>query len=105
MDQELRRQVWDRAGGVCEYCHMPHALTLLPFEIDHIIAQQHKGPTTAENLALACWPCNKHKGPNLSGIDPLTGKLTRLFHPRRDVWSKHFSWAGPELLGLTDVGR
>ena len=26
-----------------------------------------------DNLALACHRCNLHKGPNLSGIDPLTG--------------------------------
>ena len=40
-----------------------------------------------------------------AGIDPDTQALTRLFHPRRDRWEDHFSWVGPELFGLTDVGR
>ena len=45
------------------------------------------------------------RGPNLSGIDPQTGRLTRLFHPRQDVWSDHFRYDGAVLLGITDVGR
>jgi hypothetical protein len=35
----------------------------------------------------------------------VTGELTRLFHPRRDVWSDHFAWVGHELVGLTAIGR
>jgi hypothetical protein len=57
------------------------------------------------NLALACHEDNLHKGPNLTGIDPLTGKLTRLFHPRRHKWSWHFRWDGPLLVGRTAIGR
>jgi 5-methylcytosine-specific restriction endonuclease McrA len=34
-----------------------------------------------ENLALACIDCNLQKGPNLSGIDPETRKVTELFIP------------------------
>jgi hypothetical protein len=45
------------------------------------------------------------KGPNLAGIDPLTGELTRLFCPRRDEWNEHFAWQGPELVGRTAIGR
>ncbi|MFZ4763807.1 MAG: hypothetical protein ACOYMN_02540 [Roseimicrobium sp.] len=33
-------------------------------------------------MAFACFRCNSHKGPNLSGVDPSTGQLERLFHPR-----------------------
>ena len=44
--------------------------TRLPCHIDHVIAQQHGGVTAASNLALACYACNLHKGPNLSGRDP-----------------------------------
>ena len=73
--------------------------------IDHIIARQHRGPTVVENLALACGRCNASKGPNLAGIDPETGQLTRLFHPRRDSWHEHFRWTGGALVGLTSVGR
>jgi len=101
----LREVVWNRAGGCCEYCGWPQSLTVLPHELDHVAAQQHHGPTDESNLCLACALCNAHKGPNLSGIDPQTGQLTRLFHPRNDFWPDHFRWRGAMLEGLTDVGR
>ncbi|MBM3880567.1 MAG: HNH endonuclease [Verrucomicrobia bacterium] len=66
----------------------------MPFELDHIIAEKHGGQTTSENLALACCYCNRFKGPNLSGVDPLSGEGLRLYHPRLDLWSEHFSWSG-----------
>ena len=47
MNRELRERVWTRAGGCCEYCRMPQAFDLLPFELDHIIAEQHHGETEA----------------------------------------------------------
>jgi len=31
--------------------------------------------------------------------------MTRLFHPRRDRWSRHFLWAGPILVARTSIGR
>jgi hypothetical protein len=77
----------------------------IPFEIDHIIAQQHGGRTLAGNLALACFYCNASKGPNIASRDPLTGKLVPLFHPRRHKWSYHFCWEGPYLVGKTAIGR
>ena len=52
------------------------------------------------------------KGPNLSGIDPETGRVTALFNPRQDEWEQHFSAAIDPLKalciaihGLTPVGR
>jgi hypothetical protein len=76
------------------------------------VARQHGGLTRLDNLALACWQCNLKKGPNLSGIDPETGQITRLFHPRIDTWAEHFvfrelkSKAGMiEMAGLTQIGR
>lgn len=84
---------------------MPQAAHVRTFAIDHVVARQHGGPSTPDNLALACLRCNSHKGPNLAGIDPETGRMTRLFNPRSDVWADHFRWNGPYLTGLTDVGR
>lgn len=84
---------------------MPQAYDELPFEFDHIIARKHGGPTLAGNLALACWACNHHKGPNIAGLDSQTGKISRLFHPRRHKWQQHFRWEGPVLCGLTPIGR
>jgi hypothetical protein len=57
------------------------------------------------NLALSCWYCNSFKGSDIAGIDPVTGKLTRLYHPRRHRWSWHFRWDGPLLVGRTPIGR
>jgi hypothetical protein len=57
------------------------------------------------NLALACRRCNLNKGPNLSGLDPETGELTRLFHPRQDIWRAHFVFQQGRITGLTAVGR
>ena len=105
MDRLLRTQVWQRSGSRCEYCRLPQEFTDAGHEIDHIIAEKHRGATTLENLALACFYCNNHKGPNIAGIDPATGHVARLFHPRQDRWDDHFSWHGAVLIGLTPIGR
>lgn len=93
------------AGGRCEYCHMPEACDPLPFQVDHVVAEQHGGPTEAENLAWSCLHCNKHKGPNIAGIDPDSGQLAALFHPRSQNWNRHFAWEGPISRGRTRSGR
>jgi HNH endonuclease len=80
--------------------------------MEHIIARQHGGSAHLDNLAFARWHCNRKKGPNLAGIDPVTGEIVALFHPRRDKWDDHFvarlSARGQrqiEIEGLTAVGR
>jgi hypothetical protein len=105
MEDELAQQVRRRADFCCEYCRLSAAYSPLPFEIDHIIARKHRGATVAANLALACFACNNHKGPNIAGIDPASGGVMRLFHPRRHKWTRHFRWDGPILLGRTPIGR
>jgi hypothetical protein len=101
----LRDTVWQRAQGRCEYCQMPQHLVDLRHQLDHIVAEQHRGATTENNLALACYSCNKNKGPNISSVDPATEQKTGLFNPRTDTWSEHFRWTGAFLQGLTPVGR
>jgi 5-methylcytosine-specific restriction endonuclease McrA len=61
VDDVLDRLVRQRAGERCEYCHLPQHAFTLRFQIDHVIAAQHGGPTIASNLALACGRCNRHK--------------------------------------------
>lgn len=105
MERAIEAEVRRRAGGYCEYCRFPEAAFRMHFQIDHIIARQHGGATAVDNLALACARCNLHKGPNIAGLDPQTGRLTRLFHPRRDEWSEHFVWDGALMRGATAAGR
>src|SRR5690242_18317665 len=101
LDQVVRRL----AGGRCEYCLIPEAVFRFKHVLDHVLARQHGGPTQFSNLALCCRRCNQSKGPNLTGIDPETGQITRLFHPRTDNWADHFRYAEAVLVGLTPVGR
>ena len=105
MDTTLEQLVWQRARSRCEYCQLPQSFSPLTHAIDHIIARKHHGPTQAENLALSCFFCNSFKGPNISGVDPQTGRMMRLFHPRKDRWKRHFVWDGPYLVGRTSIGR
>jgi hypothetical protein len=105
MNQALAQLVRLRAQGLCEYCRISEIYDRPGFEIEHIIARQHGGPSTAGNLAWACFSCNKRKGPNLSGIDGVTGTVVSLFHPRRNKWSRHFRWQGALLVGRTPIGR
>jgi hypothetical protein len=105
MDAALQRLVRERAGGRCEYWRLPELGSRAPFEIDHVVPHKHHGLTVAGNLALSCVYCNASKGPNLTGLDPGTGKLTRLYHPRRHKWAYHFRFQGSTLLGRTPIGR
>jgi len=105
MAASLTHQVRQRAAGRCEYCRLPRQATSVPFEIDHIVARKHRGRTVASNLALSCWYCNSFKGSDIAGLDPATGKLTRLFHPRRHQWGWHFRYDGATLVGRTAIGR
>jgi hypothetical protein len=84
---------------------MPQEFVDAPHEIDHIIAEKHHGATNAENLALACFACNNHKGPNIAGFDGESQQTIPLFHPRKQVWAEHFAWTGATLVGSTQVGR
>ncbi|MBE9210980.1 HNH endonuclease [Nostoc sp. LEGE 06077] len=101
----LRRLVEERANYKCEYCLLPTKVAFFPHEIDHIIAQKHGGKTDAENLALTCWRCNRHKGTDLGSFDPQTGAFSFLFNPRTQQWIEHFSFSKLTIVGLTDVGR
>ncbi|HLP87613.1 MAG TPA: HNH endonuclease signature motif containing protein [Nostocaceae cyanobacterium] len=101
----LRKLVYERAKGCCEYCFIPEIVSLASHEIDHIIAEKHGGLTKENNLALSCSICNKYKGSDLTSIDPDTSKITPLYHPRQDQWSEHFRLNDGEFIPLTPIGR
>ena len=54
---------------------------------------------------MACDRCNAYKGPNLSSLDPQTGLVVELFHPRNQVWQEHFAFQSVNIMGLTPIGR
>ncbi len=106
MDAATRRLVRGQALERCEYCHLPQASQpFVTFHVEHIVPTKHGGSDDPDNLCLACARCNLSKGPNLTGIDPQTGNVERLFDPRRQRWDEHFQFHGPVIVGLTAVGR
>ena len=73
--------------------------------MDHVVPVAAGGTAALENLALACVSCSLRKGARRQAPDPTTGKDQPLFHPRRDVWGRHFHWDGVRIIGLTPTGR
>jgi hypothetical protein len=103
----MQAQVRDRARALCEYCHTAEQWQYVPFTVDHIVPLAQGGTTILENLALACFHCNRRKSIQMTAQDPQSGVDVPLFNPRRHVWSEHFVWSvdGLLLLGLTPIGR
>ncbi|WNZ23953.1 HNH endonuclease [Leptolyngbya sp. NK1-12] len=102
---DLRQLVSERAQGRCDYCFLHQNFSIYTYEVDHIIAQKHGGPTTADNLALSCLSCNRHKGTDIATFDPATGEITLLFHPRNQSWVEHFRLNNGRSEGMTPAGR
>jgi hypothetical protein len=106
MDASKREFVAKRAGGRCEYCRLPdfadpHGV----FHVEHVVPRQHGGGDAIENLAWSCSRCNRRKGTNLASIDPVTGEVVELFHPRRHGWDEHFFIREARMYGTTPTGR
>lgn len=94
-----------RAMGYCEYCRISEERTGFEFEIDHIVARKHNGPDSIDNLAWTCYRCNLRKGTDLSSIDPVTGRVASLFHPRKNKWRQHFEMKDGVIRGLSPKAR
>lgn len=105
ISESLRRLVVERANDRCEYCQMQAKLTFYSHEVDHVIALKHGGATEANNLAYACWRCNRHKGSDLGSFDPQTKTFSFLFNPRTQAWDNHFVINQNHLIGLSPEGR
>lgn len=103
--QDLRQLVFERANGRCEYCLHPQSASLHKHEPDHIVPHQHGGKTESENLALACFRCNRFKGPNIGSFDPQTGLLAPFFDPRKQNWVDHFELQHGIILPLSAEAR
>lgn len=100
----LRKLVYERASGCCEYCQTCEANTGQTMQVDHI---DPHGPDALDNLCLSCWNCNTSKHKAVSAVDPETGNSFLLFNPRTQIWLDHFEWVDEftRLRGLTPTGR
>jgi hypothetical protein len=106
--ERLRAKVARAAGRRCEYCRIPESYSPIPrHSVDHIVPVCDGGKTEFKNLALSCQGCNNFKSSKTELFNPATGLSTRLFHPRKDRWRRHFAWSRDSLTieGLTKIGR
>ena len=103
----VQAQVRQRAKYLCEYCHTDERWQYVQFTIDHLKAVSDGDEDEPENLALACFHCNRRKSSKRSAIDRESGQAVPLFHPRHHVWVEHFIWSadGLRVLPLTAIGR
>jgi HNH endonuclease len=104
---QLTAQVLADAGHRCGYCRTDERLTGSRLSIEHILPIAAGGLTERANLWRSCRECNEHKGAQVQAIDPESGELIDLYHPRTQRWSDHFRWSedGLFVVGLTAVGR
>jgi hypothetical protein len=101
----LRAEVIQRAGNRCEYCQLSQLGQEATFHMDHVIPRASDGPTTADNLALACVSCSLRKSARQAVLEPITGEEVPLFNPRTQLWAEHFRWEEERITALTPVGR
>jgi hypothetical protein len=102
---KLRRLVTSRANDRCEYCLIRNEDHYLPHEADHILSEKHRGETTAKNLCLSCFDCNRYKGSDVGSFDLETGRFFPLYNPRTMQWSDHFRLDDARIIPLTPEGR
>ena len=100
----MRRLVFKKANGLCEYCLIYQDDAHFTFQVDHVISRKHKGLTSAANLALSCLRCNVAKGTDVGAFVGRPRQITRLYHPREDTWTDHFRLAGARIVALSKIG-
>lgn len=103
----IRETVMLRAKHCCEYCQSQDRYSPNLFTFDHIVPINLGGTDNSDNLAYACFLCNRLKSNKLLAFDPVTKAQVPLFNPRIDAWSNHFSWNEDYTLviGLSPTGR
>ncbi len=107
ISQSTREAVAKRANYCCEYCKSQDKYAPNSFTIDHILPESLRGSSDIENLAYACFLCNRLKSNKVKVLDQLTHLWTTVFNPRINSWEEHFSWNEDAtlIIGLTLIGR
>lgn len=103
----IRKRVRERAGNRCEYCLSHQDYIMGRLQIDHVYPVAKGGKKTEDNLCLACEFCNQYKWTKTEELDPITNGNIKLFNPRQQTWSEHFTWSddGTKIMGITPCGR
>ncbi|MEH2321400.1 HNH endonuclease [Nostoc sp.] len=103
----IQQQVRQRASELCEYCHASEKWQYVLFTVDHVIPLSQNGKDTIDNLALACFHCNRKKSAKTTAVAPESALEVALFNPRESLWSEHFIWSADKLKinGLTQTGQ
>jgi 5-methylcytosine-specific restriction endonuclease McrA len=83
-----RENVYTRDHGRCQYCTRTVARPEATF--DHVVPRSQGGPTSWENVVIACHPCNQRKG----GRTPAQARMHLRTAPVRPAWL-------PDTLRLT----
>jgi hypothetical protein len=104
---EIREATMFRASHCCEYCKSQDKYSPTAFTIDHILPESLGGISEAENLAYACFLCNRLKSNKISAFDGITEQWIPLFNPRKNLWNDHFSWNedATMIIGMSIIGR
>ncbi|WP_437853441.1 HNH endonuclease [Sorangium sp. So ce363] len=89
----LRSRIEEADRRRCQYCLTSEANSGIPLTCDQITPVSKGGPTSFENVCLACRPCNEFKAGATESVDPLTGDVVPVFNPRLHRWSEHFTWS------------
>jgi hypothetical protein len=101
----LQAEVVLQAGNRCEFCRLSQLGQEATFHIDQVIPRAAAGPTTADNLALACVSCSLRKWAKQTAVDPDSGEEVPLFNSRTQSWEEHFCWDGVRVVPLTPTRR
>lgn len=107
ISEATQNQVRQRAKSLCEYCHASEQWQYVSFTVDHVSPLTKGGANSIDNLALACFHCNRQKSDKLNSFDEKSLSEVPLFNPRADSWPEHFIWSTDTLsiIGLTATGR
>ena len=100
VDDQVRR----RAAQLCEYCHASERWQYVKFTFDHVVPLSRGGTDSVDNLALACFHCNRRKSDKTSARAEGSDEDVPLFNPRRQAWSEHFAWSADGLLVVGHPG-
>ena len=105
--EATQNQVRQRAKLLCEYCHASEQWQYVSFTVDHVVPLTKGGANSIDNLALACFHCNRQKSDKIVAFDEQSLSEVPLFNPRIDSWQEHFIWSTDTLLiiDLTSTGR